>query len=135
MTAELQATTLDPTALEPTESAWTPEELASIREGLESAVVRLTHELELLDHDLAGLASTSVLETLPDQIDVASQRAELLQDAVQAENTAAILQQTQHVLDRLTTGQYGTCEVCTGTIARPRLQAFPRATLCIGCAS
>ncbi len=126
MTADLQHTP---------ESAWTPEELSSIREGLEAAVLRLKAELVLLDHDLASMASTSALETLSDDLDVASQRSELLQDAVQAENTAAILEQTQHVLDRLMTGQYGVCEVCTKSIARPRLQAFPRATLCIRCAA
>lgn len=126
MTADLQPTT---------ESPWTPEELSAIREGLESAVTRLQGELQLLDHDLASLASASVLETMPDDLDVAAQRSEILQDAVQAENTAAILLQTQHVLDRLTTGAYGICEVCSSTIGRPRLQAFPRATLCMGCAS
>lgn len=126
MTADLEPTT---------ESAWTPEEISSIREGLESAVARLTTELHLLDHDLSALASKSTLEALPDDLDIAAQRSELLQDAVQAENTAAILQQTQHVLDRLTAGHYGVCEVCSSAISRPRLQAFPRATLCIGCAS
>lgn len=120
---------------QPTESPWTREELSAIREGLETAVDRLRSELHLLDHDLASLASTSVLESMPDDLDVASQRSELMQDAVQAENTAAILEQTQHVLQRLTTGQYGLCEVCSTMISRPRLQAFPRATLCIGCAS
>lgn len=126
MTADLEHTT---------ESPWTSEELSSIREGLQAAVVRLQTELKLLDHDLSSLASTSALEALPDDLDVASQRSELLQDAVQAENTAAILEQTQHVLDRLTRGQYGICEACSDAIARPRLQAFPRATLCMRCAA
>lgn len=126
MTTDLERTT---------ESPWTSEELTSIREALEGAVVRLQAELKLLDHDLASLASTSVIETLPDDLDVASQRSELLQDAVQAENTAAILEQTQHVLARLTTGHYGICEACSDAIARPRLQAFPRATLCMRCAT
>lgn len=126
MTADLEPTT---------EPVWTPEELAAIREGLELAVQRLRGELQLLDHDLASLASTSVLETLSDDLDVASKHSDLLQDVVQAENTAAILQQTQHVLDRFTTGQYGVCEVCSSTIGRARLEAFPRATLCIGCAA
>lgn len=126
MTADLEHTT---------ESPWTSEELSSIREGLQAAVVRLQTELKLLDHDLASLASTSALEALPDDLDVASQRSELLQDAVQAENTAAILEQTQHVLNRLRRGQYGICEACSDAIARPRLQAFPRATLCMRCAA
>jgi DnaK suppressor protein len=122
------------TADRTTESPWTSDELSSIRDGLEAAVIRLEHELTLLDHDVATLASASVAGVLSDDLDIASQRSELLQDAVQAENTAAILHQTQHVLDRLTSGQYGICEVCSTSIARPRLEAFPRATVCIGCA-
>lgn len=126
MTAELDGTTKSP---------WTPEELSSIREGLEAAVARLQTELHLLDDDMTGLASGSGGEALPDDLDVASHRSEMLQDAVQAENTAAILEQTQHVLQRLTRGMYGLCEECSASISRARLQAFPRATLCMGCAS
>lgn len=118
MTAELH---------EPIDSPWTPEETTAIRDGLESAVQRLRAELILLDHDDPG--------SLTDDLDIASERSGRLQDAVQAENTAAILEQTQHVLDRLNAGQYGVCEACSTMIARPRLEAFPRATLCIRCAS
>ncbi|AWB90879.1 TraR/DksA family transcriptional regulator [Aeromicrobium chenweiae] len=125
MTAELQ---------EPTDSPWTAAELKAIRDGLEAAVVRLNTELALLGSDLGTTAGAPPIEVLVDDLDVASQRSERLQDAVQAENLAAILQQTQHVLDRLSDGQYGVCESCTGAIGRPRLEAFPRATLCMTCA-
>jgi DnaK suppressor protein len=125
MTAEL-----DP----PIESVWTSEEMDAVRDGLESAVARLQAELALLDSDFAAIGSAATLEVLHDDLDVASQRPELLQDAVQAENAAAILAQTQHVLDRLAAGLYGVCEGCSGYIARPRLETFPRATVCIACA-
>jgi len=125
MTAELQRT--DPTV-------WTPEELDSIREGLESAVVRLRAESLLLQGDISGASSATGIEVLHDELDVASQRSELLQDAVQAQNLAAILEQTQAVLDRLSAGLYGVCASCSGQIGRPRLEAFPRATLCMSCA-
>ncbi len=125
MTAELQ-----PTA----ESVWTPEELDEIRAGLVTSVDRLRHELDLIGSDLSSAAAASTLEVLHDDLDVASQRSELLQDAVQAENAAAILEQTQHVIDRLDAGLYGVCASCSGQVGRPRLEAFPRATLCISCA-
>jgi DnaK suppressor protein len=73
-------------------------------------------------------------DVLHDELDVASQRSVLLQDAVQAQNLAAILAQTRAVLDRLSKGLYGVCEVCSGEIGRPRLEAFPRATVCMACA-
>lgn len=126
MTAELDR---------PLESAWTDEEITAIREGLESAVARLNSELQMLGSSLAPVGSTMTLDVLHDELDVASQRSELLQDAVQAENAAAILQQTQAVLDRLSAGLYGVCEGCSGQVGRPRLEAFPRATLCITCAA
>jgi DnaK suppressor protein len=116
------------------DSPWTDDELTAIREGLENSVARLQAELDLIGSDLASVASVSTLEVLHDELDVASQRSELLQDAVQAENAAAILEQTQRVLDRLTAGLYGTCETCSGQIGRLRLEAFPRASLCMTCA-
>ena len=59
--------------------------------------------------------------------------AELMQDAVQIENATAILEQTEHVLERLDLGLYGICERCSAPIARARLEAFPRATRCMTC--
>lgn len=122
MTAELERT--DP-------PVWTPEELDAVRVGLEAAVDRLRSEVQVVLGEIAG---PSAGEVLHDDLDVASQRAELLQDAVQAQNLTAILEQTQHVLDRLAAGLYGVCEGCSGEIGRPRLEAFPRATVCMGCA-
>jgi len=113
--------------------AWTTEELGSIREGLVLAADRLRAEIAILDSTSAQAISASTLEVLHDEIDVATHRAELLQDAVQAENAAAILEQTEHVLARLDLGLYGVCERCSATIARARLDAFPRATLCMTC--
>jgi DnaK suppressor protein len=120
---------LDPT----TDPAWTPDELAAVRELLESSVTRIKAELVVLGADTSGDVSASTIEVLHDELDVASQRSELLQDAVQAANAAAILAQIEHVLARLDADLYGICESCSGTIARARLEAFPRATLCMEC--
>ncbi|AXT86342.1 DNA-binding protein [Aeromicrobium sp. A1-2] len=125
MTAELNPTQA---------STWTDEEIATVRATLVLSIARLKAEIELVSGGLARSVSESTLEVLHDDLDVASHRSELLQDAVQAENAVAILEQTEHVLDRLDHGLYGTCERCSGWIARPRLEAFPRATLCISCA-
>lgn len=120
---------LDPTR----DPSWTPDDLASVRTLLEESVTRIKAELVLLGADVTGGVSAPTVEILHDELDVAAQRSELLQDAVQAENAAAILVQIEHVLDRLDAGLYGVCESCSGAIARARLEAFPRATLCMGC--
>lgn len=48
-----------------------------------------------------------------------------------AANARATLEQTEHALERLDTGTYGLCEVCGKPIGKARMQAFPRATLCV----
>lgn len=122
-------TQLDPIS----EPAWTSDELAAIRAGLVDAVERLHRELVSIGSGLAPAAAGPTIEMLHDELDVAAQRAELLQDAVQAENITAILSQTEHVIARLDAGLYGTCESCSGHVGRARLEAFPRATLCMSC--
>ena len=113
-------------------SAWSAEELRAIREGLQRAVDRLRLEIQTVGTEMSLAVRQSTVE-VHDDLDVASRRVELLQDAVQAENASAILAQTEHVLSRLDAGLYGTCESCSGQIARARLEAFPRATLCMSC--
>jgi DnaK suppressor protein len=125
--------TTDTTLNRSRESGWSPEELAAIREGLVLAVARLRSEISAVDSLVARALAQSTLDVLHDEIDVAAHREELLQDSVQAENAAAILEQTEHVLARLDAGLYGVCEECSGPIGRPRLEAFPRATLCMNC--
>jgi DnaK suppressor protein len=117
----------------PQGTTWTTEELTAVRAELAHTVDRLNAELQIIDSTLSVAASGSTLDILHDELDVASQRADLLQSSVQAENAEAILAQLEHVLSRLDAGLYGVCESCSGAIARPRLEAFPRATLCMGC--
>ena len=118
------------TELDPT---WTPEELSSIRDGLVLAAERLRAEIAILGTTTAEAAAASTLGVLHDELDVAAHRAELMQDAVQVDNASAILEQTEHVLARLDLGLYGMCETCSSSIGRERLEAFPRATLCMTC--
>jgi DnaK suppressor protein len=42
-------------------------------------------------------------------------------------------EQTEHALARIEAGTYGVCESCGKPIGKARLQAFPRATLCVAC--
>lgn len=113
--------------------AWSTSELTAIRDGLQLAANRLRSEIAVLDSAAAHAVAASTLEVLHDELDVVAHQAELMQDAVQIENATAILEQTEHVLERLDLGLYGICERCSAPIARARLEAFPRATLCMTC--
>ncbi|HEV2244099.1 MAG TPA: TraR/DksA C4-type zinc finger protein, partial [Streptosporangiaceae bacterium] len=48
-------------------------------------------------------------------------------------NARELLAQTEHALARIDAGTYGTCESCGEPIGKERLQAFPRAVLCVSC--
>jgi DnaK suppressor protein len=50
-----------------------------------------------------------------------------------ANNARDMLAQTERALDRLRSGGFGLCESCGAAVGKARLQAFPRATLCIQC--
>ena len=50
------------------------------------------------------------------------------------EATSARLKAIEAALIRIDEGTYGTCVRCSGTISSERLDAYPAATLCIGCA-
>jgi DnaK suppressor protein len=44
-----------------------------------------------------------------------------------------MLLQAERALARIEDGTYGICESCGNPIGKARLQAFPRATLCVTC--
>ena len=50
-------------------------------------------------------------------------------------NARSAMLQTRHALNRIDVGTYGICESCGNPIGKLRLQAFPRATLCVSCAA
>ena len=50
-----------------------------------------------------------------------------------ADNSRDMLVQIERALQRLDDGTYGVCECCGNPIGKARLQAFPRATLCVAC--
>ena len=68
-----------------------------------------------------------------DVADAGSKTFEREQEMSIADNARDLLLQTDKALGRIEAGTYGTCESCGGPIGKARLQAFPRATLCLEC--
>jgi DnaK suppressor protein len=54
-------------------------------------------------------------------------------DYTLGENSGEVLAQIDVALKRIDDGTYGTCSSCGGEIPEPRLEAYPWASLCIGC--
>jgi DnaK suppressor protein len=50
-----------------------------------------------------------------------------------AKNARENLQLVEEALQRIQARTYGVCESCGEAIGKLRLQAFPRATLCLQC--
>ena len=115
------------------ESPWTAKELAAVRAELEGDVERLTHELSGFEDDIAGLIKDSGDGAGDDQADTGAKTFEREHEASLAQNSRDLLEQSVHALQRIDDGTYGICENCGNAIGKLRLQAFPRATLCLNC--
>ncbi|MFH8622173.1 TraR/DksA family transcriptional regulator [Streptomyces vietnamensis] len=118
-------------AVRPGEDPWTPEEVAEARSGLQSEVLRLRSELVHSQEELTGLMRDSGDGAGDDQADTGTKNITREHELALAANAREMLEQTEHALERLDAGTYGLCEVCGKPIGKARMQAFPRATLCV----
>ncbi|WP_329874125.1 TraR/DksA family transcriptional regulator [Streptomyces sp. SP18CS02] len=118
-------------AVRPGEDPWTPEEVAEARSGLEGEVLRLQAEITASEEALSGLMRDSGDGAGHDEADTGTKNITREHEMALAANARATLEQTEHALQRLDTGTYGLCEVCGKPIGKARMQAFPRATLCV----
>jgi DnaK suppressor protein len=115
------------------EDPWTPEEMAEVRTELEADEARLQSELDEVEHDLVVLMRESGEGSGDDQADAGAATWEREHELSLANNARSLLDQTHHALERIAEGEYGVCESCGRAIGKMRLQAFPRATLCMPC--
>jgi RNA polymerase-binding transcription factor DksA len=115
------------------ESPWTAAELRAVRAELEAEVVRLEEEIVTAEAGLADLIRDSGDGAGDDQADAGSKTFEREHEMSLANNARDMLMQAHHALGRIDDGTYGMCESCAKPIGKYRLQAFPRATLCLVC--
>lgn len=115
------------------EDSWTAEELGEVRAELEAEVSRLQAEVAEAEQDLVELMRSFGDGAGDDQADAGAATLEREHELSVAQNTRTLLDQTQLALERIDQGTYGDCESCGEPIGKMRLQAFPRATLCLTC--
>ncbi len=115
------------------EDPWTSEELAQVRAELAQDDERLRAELDAVRHDLSVLMRDSGEGAGDDQADAGAATSEREHELSLANNALALMEQTEHAIERIDSGGYGVCENCASAIGKQRLQAFPRATLCVPC--
>ncbi|MFD3520363.1 TraR/DksA family transcriptional regulator [Streptomyces sp. NPDC058653] len=115
----------------PGEDPWTEEEVAEARAGLESEAARLNAEISSSEQALAGLMRDSGDGAGDDDADTGTKNITREHEMSLAANAREMVEQTERALLRLDAGTYGLCEVCGKPIGKARMQAFPRATLCV----
>ncbi|MGW7612659.1 TraR/DksA family transcriptional regulator [Streptomyces sp. NPDC054766] len=120
-------------AVRPGEDPWTTEEVGAARAELQSEALRLRTEISSSEEALAGLMRDSGDGAGDDQADTGTKNITREHEMALNSNAREMLEQTERALDRLDAGTYGLCENCGNPIGKARMQAFPRATLCVEC--
>lgn len=115
------------------ESPWTEDELAGVRRELQEEVDRLRGEISGAEDEIEAMLRDFGDGAGEDQADQGSKTFEREQEMSLANNARDMLVQAEHALARIEDGTYGICESCGNPIGKMRLQAFPRATLCVTC--
>jgi len=131
--AKSAAHTAETFKVKPGEDPWTAAELAELRTELESEVEHLKQEIRDAEQEIAGLFRDGSDGAGNDQADVGSTTLERYHELTLANNARDMLNQIEFALTRIDDGTYGVCENCGNAIGKGRLQAFPRATLCVSC--
>ncbi|WP_332836344.1 TraR/DksA family transcriptional regulator [Streptomyces odonnellii] len=130
-TARAAATRPEELAVRPGEDPWTAEEVDAARDELEGEIARLTAEITSSETALVGLMRDSGDGAGDDDADTGTKNITREHEMALAANAREMLEQTERALQRLDSGTYGLCEICGNPIGKARMQAFPRATLCV----
>ena len=120
-------------AVRPGEKPWTAAQIAEVRAALESDAERLKAEVAAAEAEISQLLREGGEGAGHDQADVGSSTFERDHEMTMARNVRENLALVQAALTRIDEGNYGICESCGKPIGKMRLQAFPRATLCMEC--
>lgn len=97
-------------------------QLVELRDRLTGRKERVGRHLDCRDEPMAAD---------PEQRAIDLENRDVLEEL---DATARVeLQQVEHALQRIETGQYGRCEACRRPIQTARLELVPFATRCAGC--
>jgi len=117
----------------PGEEFWTEAELDEVRTELEDEITGLRAEITKAETQIAERMGDAVADAGDDPADVGAKTFEREHEIALTHNAKELLAQNERALARIAAGTYGVCESCEEPIGKARLQAFPRATLCVAC--
>lgn len=117
----------------PGEKRWTAAEIAKVRGELEAEIAELRGEIDKAETEIAERMGNAVADAGDDPADAGAKTFAREHELALTHNSRELLSQNERALARITDGSYGVCESCGEPIGKARLQAFPRATLCVAC--
>lgn len=115
------------------EKAWTEAELKKVRQQLQSDIAGLTTDITQAESAIAERLSDAVGDAGDDQADAGAKTFQREHELALTQNARELLSASERALARIDDGTFGVCESCGQPIGKARLQAFPRATLCVSC--
>jgi DnaK suppressor protein len=115
------------------EKRWTEAEVTELRNQLAAEVAALRADIDRAETDIASRLGDAVSDAGDDQADQGAKTFEREHELALTHNARELLVQNERAIGRIEAGTYGTCESCGEAIGKARLQAFPRATLCVSC--
>ena len=120
-------------AVRPGEEPWTEQELAEVRQELETEAAGLRDDISTAESEIAARLGDAVGDAGDDSADAGAKTFQREHELALTQQARELLAQTERALSRISDGSYGVCESCGKAIGKARLQAFPRATLCVAC--
>ncbi len=115
------------------EKHWTEKELAEVRQELQDEANGLRQDISAAESEIAARLGDAVGGAGDDSADAGAKTFQREHELALTQNARELLTQTERVLSKIEDGTYGVCESCGEPIGKARLQAFPRATLCVAC--
>jgi DnaK suppressor protein len=117
----------------PGEKPWTGQELAEVRKELEAEAAGLREDIFTAESEIAARLGDAVGDAGDDSADAGAKTFQREHELALTQNARELLTQIERALARIEDGSYGVCESCGEPIGKARLQAFPRAVLCVSC--
>ena len=115
------------------EKSWTGQEVAEVRKELEAEAAGLRDDISTAESEIAERLGDAVGDAGDDSADAGAKTFQREHELALTQNARELLTQTERALARIEDGSYGVCESCGQPIGKARLQAFPRAVLCVSC--
>ena len=117
----------------PGEKPWTGQEVAEVRKELEAEAAGLREDISTAESEIAERLGDAVGDAGDDSADAGAKTFQREHELALTQNARELLSASRRALARIDDGTFGVCESCGQPIGKARLQAFPRATLCVTC--